>query len=209
MHFGTNLSLEPAHSQDLMHTHGRRPSRGPSPALRYNEHPHLVTTPLSPPAPSLDRLPPGLHRKETNPPLRRHPVKPLYDIPILILIGTNLTSVLRYHHAFVREDQAFEPRFVLAAVDLAKTQVHAQLAENKRQGEERDLPPSVEHPPVDDNFPTYPQKNKRASFNVPSPFQRSKPRPTSKRSPMSNSYNVQAPSNVASITPVPTVHPVP
>ncbi|KAF9273914.1 hypothetical protein BGZ88_003403 [Linnemannia elongata] len=137
------------------------------------------------------------------------PVKPLYDIPIFILIGTHLTSVLRYHHAFVREDQAFEPRFVLAAVDLAKTQVHAQLAENKRQGEERDLPPSVEHPPVDDNFPTYPQKNKRASFNVPSPFQRSKPRPTSKRSPMSDSYNVQAPSNVASITPVPTVHPVP
>ncbi|OAQ27690.1 hypothetical protein K457DRAFT_21024 [Linnemannia elongata AG-77] len=159
MHFGTNLSLEPAHSQDLIHTHGRRLSRGPSPALRYNEHPHLVTTPLSPPAPSLDRLPPGLHHKVPS--------------------------------CFVREDQAFEPCFVLAAVDLAKTQVHAQLAENKRQGEERHLPPSVEHPPVEDNFSTYP------------------PRPTSKRSPMSNSYNVQAPSNVASITPVPTVHPVP
>ncbi|KAF9318829.1 hypothetical protein BGZ91_005083 [Linnemannia elongata] len=120
-----------------------------------------------------------------------HPVKPLYDIPIFILIGTNLTSVLRHHHALVWEDQAFEPRIVLAALDFAKTQFHAQLAEKKCQGEERDLPPSVEHPPVNDNFPTYP------------------PRPTSKRSPMSNSSNVQAPSNVASITPVSTVHPVP
>ncbi|KAH7036065.1 hypothetical protein BKA57DRAFT_496863 [Linnemannia elongata] len=126
-------------------------------ALRSATKSTFTSTPhLSPPSPSLHRLPPGLHHKETNPPLRRHPVKPLYDIPIFILIGTNLTSVLRHHHALVCEDQAFEPRIVLAALDFAKTQVHAQLAEKKCQGEERDLPPSVEHPPVNDNFPTYP-----------------------------------------------------
>ncbi|KAF8945461.1 hypothetical protein BGZ47_002608 [Haplosporangium gracile] len=50
-------------------------------------------------------------------------------IPIFILIGTILTSIWRYRHAFVREDQAFESRMVLAAVDLAITQVRAQLAE--------------------------------------------------------------------------------
>jgi len=82
------------------------------------------------------------------------PIKPLHDIPIFILIGTILASVWRYHHAFVREDQAFEPRVALAAVDLAITQVRAQLAEKKRQSEEREPPPSVEIPPVDNNFPT-------------------------------------------------------
>ncbi|KAH7033886.1 hypothetical protein BKA57DRAFT_430400 [Linnemannia elongata] len=81
------------------------------------------------------------------------PVKPLYDIPIFILIGTILASVWRYHHAFVREDQAFEPRMVLAAVDLAITQIRAQLAK-KRQNEEREPPPPVDHPPVNNNFPT-------------------------------------------------------
>ncbi|KAG0061511.1 hypothetical protein BGZ90_003553 [Linnemannia elongata] len=119
------------------------------------------------------------------------PVKPLYDIPIFILIGTNLTSVLRHHHALVWEDQAFEPRIVLAALDFAKTQFHAQLAEKKCQGEERDLPPSVEHPPVNDNFPTYPKKplyfletpsNVQAQSNVqlfqrPSAVQRCKHHP--------------------------------
>ncbi|KAK5808358.1 hypothetical protein F5H01DRAFT_416299 [Linnemannia elongata] len=63
-------------------------------------------------------------------------------------------SYSRYHHAFVREDQAFEPRMVLAAVDLAITQVRAQLAEKKRQNEEREPPPPVDHPPVNNNFPT-------------------------------------------------------
>ncbi|KAF9144474.1 hypothetical protein BGX30_012681 [Mortierella sp. GBA39] len=52
-------------------------------------------------------------------------IKPLHDIIIFILIGTILASVWRYHHAFIREDQAFEPRMVLAAVDLAITQVRA------------------------------------------------------------------------------------
>ncbi|KAG9067202.1 hypothetical protein KI688_011984 [Linnemannia hyalina] len=51
------------------------------------------------------------------------PVKPLHDIPIFILIGAILASVWRYYHAFVREDQAFEPRTLLAAVDLAITQM--------------------------------------------------------------------------------------
>ncbi|KAF9124251.1 hypothetical protein BGX30_001037, partial [Mortierella sp. GBA39] len=60
----------------------------------------------------------------------------------------------RYHHPFVREDQPFEPGMVLAAVDLAITQVHAQLAEKKRQSEQREPPPSVELPLVDNNFPT-------------------------------------------------------
>ena len=60
------------------------------------------------------------------------PVKPLHEIPIFILIGTILASVWRYHHAFVREDQALEPRMVLATVDLVITQVRAQLAEKKR-----------------------------------------------------------------------------
>ncbi|OAQ25443.1 hypothetical protein K457DRAFT_23064 [Linnemannia elongata AG-77] len=35
---------------------------------------------------------------------------------------------------------------VLAAVDLAIIQVRAQLAEKKRQNEEREPPPSVDHP---------------------------------------------------------------
>ncbi|OAQ22944.1 hypothetical protein K457DRAFT_1885350 [Linnemannia elongata AG-77] len=74
------------------------------------------------------------------------PVKPLYDIPIFILIGTILASVWRYHHAFVREDQAFEPRMVLAAVDLAIIQVRAQLAEKKRQNEEREPHPQSTTP---------------------------------------------------------------
>ncbi|OAQ22719.1 hypothetical protein K457DRAFT_25810 [Linnemannia elongata AG-77] len=65
-----------------------------------------------------------------------------------------LASVWRYHHAFVREDQAFEPRMVLAAEDLAITQIRAQLAEKKRQNEEREPPPPVDHPPVNNNFPT-------------------------------------------------------
>ncbi|KAG9064187.1 hypothetical protein KI688_003375 [Linnemannia hyalina] len=82
------------------------------------------------------------------------PVKPLHDIPIFILIDTILASVWRYHHAIVREDQAFEPRMVLAAVDLAITQVRAQLAEKKRQSEEREPPPPVELPLVDNSFPT-------------------------------------------------------
>ncbi|KAF9110650.1 hypothetical protein BGX30_007903 [Mortierella sp. GBA39] len=82
------------------------------------------------------------------------PVTPLHDIPIFVLIGTILASVWRYHHAFVREDQAFEPRIVLAAVDLAITQVRAQLAEKKRQSEERKPPPLVVAPTVDDSFPT-------------------------------------------------------
>ncbi|KAG0052741.1 hypothetical protein BGZ90_006406 [Linnemannia elongata] len=51
-------------------------------------------------------------------------------------------------------DQAFEPRMVLAAVDLAITQIRAQLAEKKRQNEEREPPPPVDHPPVNNNFPT-------------------------------------------------------
>ncbi|KAF8924116.1 hypothetical protein BGZ47_004196, partial [Haplosporangium gracile] len=72
------------------------------------------------------------------------PVEPLYDIPIFILVGTILAFIWRYHHAFVREDQAFEPRMVLVAVDLAITQVRAQLAEKKRQSEECESSPAVE-----------------------------------------------------------------
>ena len=82
------------------------------------------------------------------------PVAPLHDIPAFILIGTILAAIWRYHHAFVREDQVFEPRIVLASVDLAITQVRAQLAEKKRQNEKREPPPPVELPPVDNNFPT-------------------------------------------------------
>ncbi|KAK5797111.1 hypothetical protein F5H01DRAFT_418677 [Linnemannia elongata] len=82
------------------------------------------------------------------------PAKPFFDTPVFILIGTILAFVWRYHHAFVREDQPFEPRMVLAAVDLAITQVRAQLAEKKRQNEEHEPAPSVDHLPVNNNFPT-------------------------------------------------------
>jgi len=54
-----------------------------------------------------------------------HPHDILKKNPFSILIGT---SIWRSHQAFIRDDQAFEPRIVLAAVDLAITQVHAQLA---------------------------------------------------------------------------------
>ncbi|KAG0285988.1 hypothetical protein BGZ97_007584 [Linnemannia gamsii] len=46
-----------------------------------------------------------------------------------------ILSFEKYHFAFVLENQAFEPRIVLAAVDLAITQVRAQLAEKQRQRE--------------------------------------------------------------------------
>ncbi|KAF8940675.1 hypothetical protein BGZ47_007661 [Haplosporangium gracile] len=82
------------------------------------------------------------------------PVTPLHDIPIFILIGTILADIWRYHHAFVHEDQVFEPRTVLATVDLAITQVRAQLAKKKHHNEKRKLPTPVELLPIDNNFLT-------------------------------------------------------
>ena len=73
------------------------------------------------------------------------PIKPHDDIPVFLLLGAILATIWRYHFAFVIEGQAFEPRIVLASVDLAISQARAQLAE-KRQREKHHAPPSVEEP---------------------------------------------------------------
>lgn len=82
------------------------------------------------------------------------PLEPHNDVPLFLLIGVILATIWRYHFAFVMEDQGFDPRIVLTAVDLAITQARAQLAEKKRQSEERQPPPPVEPPPTDTNHPT-------------------------------------------------------
>ncbi|KAK3827148.1 MAG: hypothetical protein JOS17DRAFT_818096 [Linnemannia elongata] len=82
------------------------------------------------------------------------PIKPHDDIPVFLLLGAILATIWRYHFAFVIEGQAFEPRIVLASVDLAISQARAQLAEKKRQGEKHQTPLPVEEPPTDTNHPT-------------------------------------------------------
>jgi hypothetical protein len=83
-------------------------------------------------------------------------IVPRDDVHLFLLIGAILATVWRYHFALVLENQAFEPRIVLAAVDLAITQARAQLAEKQRQREKQQPPPPVEAPPppVDINYPT-------------------------------------------------------
>ncbi|OAQ24789.1 hypothetical protein K457DRAFT_46144, partial [Linnemannia elongata AG-77] len=54
-------------------------------------------------------------------------IVPRDGTPLFLLLGAILATVWRYHFAFVREKQAFEPQIVLAAVDLAITQARAQL----------------------------------------------------------------------------------
>ncbi|KAF9082241.1 hypothetical protein BGX29_003984 [Mortierella sp. GBA35] len=82
------------------------------------------------------------------------PIKPHDDIPVFLLLGTILATIWRYHFASVIEGPAFEPRIVLASVDLAISQARAQLAEKKRQMEKHQAPPPVEEPPPDTNHPT-------------------------------------------------------
>jgi hypothetical protein len=65
------------------------------------------------------------------------------------LIGVILATVWKYHFAFVLENQTFEPRIVLVAMDLAITQARAQLAEKQRQREKQ------QPPPVDTNHPIF------------------------------------------------------
>ncbi|KAG9068237.1 hypothetical protein KI688_011832 [Linnemannia hyalina] len=101
----------------------------------------------------INKLPSGLHLHSIIPDMVESlcrvcgiDLKKCHEIPIFIVINTIMAPVWRYHHAFVREDQAFEPRMVLAAVDLAIDQVRAQLAEKKRQSEEREPPPPSRAP---------------------------------------------------------------
>ncbi|KAG9062176.1 hypothetical protein KI688_006508 [Linnemannia hyalina] len=76
-------------------------------------------------------------------------IEPRDGFPLFLLLGAILATVWRYHFAFVLEGQAFEPRIVLAAVDLAVTQARAQLAEKKRQNEKQQPPPPVGPPPAE------------------------------------------------------------
>jgi hypothetical protein len=73
-------------------------------------------------------------------------IVPRDNIPLFLLLGAILATVWRYTFASVLEAQAFEPRIVLAAVDLAITQARAQLAEKQRQREKQQPPPPVEAP---------------------------------------------------------------
>jgi hypothetical protein len=59
-------------------------------------------------------------------------IVPRDNVPLFLLLGAILATVWRYHLAFVLENQAFEPRIVLAAVDVAIAQARAQLAEKQR-----------------------------------------------------------------------------
>ncbi|KAF8927317.1 hypothetical protein BGZ47_002209, partial [Haplosporangium gracile] len=85
----------------------------------------------------------GLFFPNPNPPETRD------DVPLFLLIGVILATIWRYHFAFVMEDQAFDPRIILAAVDLAITQARAQLAEKKRQSKERHPLPHLSLPPAE------------------------------------------------------------
>jgi hypothetical protein len=73
-------------------------------------------------------------------------IVPYDNVPLFLLIGAILATVWRYHLAFVLENQAFEPRIVLTAVDVAITQARAQLAEKQRQREKQQPPPPIEAP---------------------------------------------------------------
>ncbi|KAG9070404.1 hypothetical protein KI688_009741 [Linnemannia hyalina] len=81
----------------------------------------------------INELPSGLHL---------HSIIPDMVELLCLVCGTGLEAsqrllfscpkkLERYHYAFVRENQAFKLRTVLAAVDLVITQVCAQLAEKK------------------------------------------------------------------------------
>ncbi|KAF8977611.1 hypothetical protein BGZ46_007255 [Entomortierella lignicola] len=72
--------------------------------------------------------------------------EPLYEVPLFLLLGTILATIWKYHHAFIREDDAFNSSKVSAAVDIAVRQVIAQLAEKKKQEEGRNPPAPAPNP---------------------------------------------------------------
>ncbi|KAF9898367.1 hypothetical protein EC991_011452 [Linnemannia zychae] len=52
-------------------------------------------------------------------------VKPDNDVPLFLLIGVILATIWRYRFAFDIEGQVFDPRILLAAIDMALTQARA------------------------------------------------------------------------------------
>ncbi|KAI8363239.1 hypothetical protein B0O80DRAFT_379086, partial [Mortierella sp. GBAus27b] len=81
--------------------------------------------------------------------------KTIKEIPKFTLLSSILATIWRYHHQSIREDEPFNSRQVLAAVDLEIGSLAAQYEEWARR-EARLNPPA---PPVDNhldnnNFPT-------------------------------------------------------
>ncbi|KAF9142480.1 hypothetical protein BGX20_007265, partial [Mortierella sp. AD010] len=81
--------------------------------------------------------------------------EPLHGIPLFLLLGTILATIWKYHHAFIREGEAFDVNKVSAAVDIAVNLVIAQLEERKKQEERQNPPVPAPNPDLpDSNFPT-------------------------------------------------------
>lgn len=85
---------------------------------------------------------------------RPEKLTPLNNVPTILLLGSVLATIWRFHFAFIREDQIFDTTRVSAAVDIALNQILAQLEEIRKQEARRQPPTPAADPDADTNFPT-------------------------------------------------------